>query len=59
MGFLKLLGRLGDLQQLAPSAEPPFFFSQIGKHVSGRGRAALPRGVSRRLHRQRGVRAAE
>jgi glycolate oxidase iron-sulfur subunit len=28
---LKLLGRLGDLAQLAPSAEPPFFFRQIGK----------------------------
>jgi glycolate oxidase iron-sulfur subunit len=31
MGQLKLLGRLGDLMQLAPSAEPPFFFSQIGR----------------------------
>jgi glycolate oxidase iron-sulfur subunit len=31
MGFLKLLGRLGDLEQLTPSAEPPFFFSQIGR----------------------------
>ena len=31
MGQLKLLGRLGDLQQLTPSAEPPFFFSQIGR----------------------------
>ena len=31
LGQLKLLGRLGDLQQLAPSAEPPFFFSQIGR----------------------------
>ena len=31
MGHLKLLGRLGDLEQLAPSAEPPFFFSQIGR----------------------------
>jgi glycolate oxidase iron-sulfur subunit len=28
---LKLLGRLGELQQLTPSAEPPFFFSQIGR----------------------------
>lgn len=27
---LRLLGRLGDLAQLAPSAEPPFFFDQIG-----------------------------
>jgi glycolate oxidase iron-sulfur subunit len=31
LGFLKLLGRLGDLEQLAPAADPPFFFSQIGK----------------------------
>jgi glycolate oxidase iron-sulfur subunit len=31
LGFLKLLGSLGDLEQLAPSAEPPFFFSQIGR----------------------------
>jgi glycolate oxidase iron-sulfur subunit len=31
LGFLKLLGRLGDLEQLAPSAEPPFFFSQAGR----------------------------
>lgn len=28
---MKLLGRLGELQQLTPSAEPPFFFSQIGR----------------------------
>ena len=31
LGFLKLLGRLGDLEQLAPSAEPPFFFGQVGR----------------------------
>ena len=31
MGFLKMLGRLGDLEQLAPSADPPFFFSQLGR----------------------------
>lgn len=31
MGFLKLLGRLGDLEQLSPSADPPFFFSQVGR----------------------------
>ena len=37
MGFLKLLGRLGDLEQLAPSAEPPFFFSQIGKTFPAEG----------------------
>ena len=26
-----LAGKLGDLAQLAPSADPPFFFSQVGK----------------------------
>jgi glycolate oxidase iron-sulfur subunit len=31
LGQLKLFGLLGDLQQLTPSAEPPFFFSQIGR----------------------------
>jgi glycolate oxidase iron-sulfur subunit len=31
LAALKLLGRLGDLAQLAPSAEPPFFFSRIGR----------------------------
>jgi glycolate oxidase iron-sulfur subunit len=31
LGQMKLLGRLSDLQQLTPSAEPPFFFSQIGR----------------------------
>ena len=31
LGQLKLLGRMGDLQHLTPSAEPPFFFSQIGR----------------------------
>jgi glycolate oxidase iron-sulfur subunit len=31
LGQMKLLGRMGDLQQLTPSAEPPFFFSQIGR----------------------------
>jgi glycolate oxidase iron-sulfur subunit len=35
---LKLLGRLGDWIQLAPSAEPPFFFSQIGKTFPAEGR---------------------
>ena len=37
MGQLKLLGRLGDLQQLTPSAEPPFFFSQIGRTFPAEG----------------------
>jgi glycolate oxidase iron-sulfur subunit len=31
MGRMKLLGKLGDLAELAPSAEPPFFFSQVGR----------------------------
>ena len=31
LGFLKLLGKLGDLEALAPPAEPPFFFNKIGR----------------------------
>jgi len=31
LGLMKMLGRAGDVAQLAPSADPPFFFSQIGK----------------------------
>jgi glycolate oxidase iron-sulfur subunit len=31
LGFCHLGGRLGEIAQLAPSAELPFFFSQIGK----------------------------
>ena len=38
MGFLKLLGRLGDLEQISPSADPPFFFSQIGRTFPAEGR---------------------
>jgi len=34
---LKLLGRLGDLAQLTPSAEPPFFFDQIGRTFAPQG----------------------
>jgi glycolate oxidase iron-sulfur subunit len=34
---LKLLGRMGDLAQLAPTAEPPFFFSQIGRTFPAHG----------------------
>jgi len=37
MGLLKLLGKAGELEQLAPQAEPPFFFSQIGKTFPARG----------------------
>ena len=38
LGFLKLLGRLGKLESLAPSAEPPFFFSQIGRTFPPEGK---------------------
>ncbi len=38
LGQLKMLGRLGDLQQLTPSAEPPFFFSQIGRTFPPEGK---------------------
>jgi glycolate dehydrogenase iron-sulfur subunit len=37
MGSLKMLGKLGDLAQLAPSADPPFFFSQIGRTFPAEG----------------------
>lgn len=37
LGFLKLLGRLGEVEQLAPAAEPPFFFSQIGRTFPPQG----------------------
>src|SRR5690349_18880263 len=36
-GLWKLLGKLGRLEQLAPRAEPPFFFSQIGKTFPAEG----------------------
>jgi glycolate oxidase iron-sulfur subunit len=38
LGHLKLFGLLGDLQQLTPSAEPPFFFSQIGRTFPPEGK---------------------
>ena len=37
MGVMRMIGRLGDLEQLAPSAEPPFFFSQIGRTFPAEG----------------------
>lgn len=37
VGLLKLLGPLGELEQIAPSAEPPFFFSQIGRTFPSQG----------------------
>ncbi len=30
-GFLDSLGRLGEIEQLAPTAQAPFFFNKIGK----------------------------
>ncbi len=38
LGFLKLLGKLGDVEQLAPRAEPPFFFSKIGQTFPAEGK---------------------
>lgn len=37
MGMLRLLGRFGDIIQLAPTAEPPFFFSQTGRTFPAEG----------------------
>jgi glycolate oxidase iron-sulfur subunit len=37
LGLLKMLGRLGDIAQLAPSAEIPFFFSKIGRTFPAEG----------------------
>ena len=37
LGFLKLLGGLGNIERLAPAAEPPFFFSQIGRTFPASG----------------------
>jgi len=37
VGSLRMAGTLGDLAQLAPSAEPPFFFSQIGSTFPAEG----------------------
>jgi glycolate oxidase iron-sulfur subunit len=39
LGSMKLLGALGDMAQLAPPADPPFFFDQIGKVFPAEGRA--------------------
>ena len=36
-GLLKLFGPLGDIEALAPSAEVPFFFPQIGKTFPAEG----------------------
>jgi len=37
LGFLKLLGKLGDVEGLAPPAEPPFFFGKLGKTFPAEG----------------------
>jgi glycolate oxidase iron-sulfur subunit len=37
MASMRMLGRLGDLAQLTPSAEVPFFFRQVGKTFSAEG----------------------
>jgi glycolate oxidase iron-sulfur subunit len=37
LNFFRMLGRWGDLVTLAPSAEPPFFFSQIGRTFPPQG----------------------
>jgi glycolate oxidase iron-sulfur subunit len=37
LGFFRLAGTLGEIAQLAPSAEPPFFFAQIGKTFPAEG----------------------
>jgi glycolate oxidase iron-sulfur subunit len=36
-GLLRLFGKLGSLESLAPPAESPFFFSQIGKTFPAQG----------------------
>jgi glycolate oxidase iron-sulfur subunit len=38
-GLLRLMGKMGRLEELAPPAEPPFFFSQIGKVFPAEGPA--------------------
>ena len=38
-GLWKLFGKLGRLEQLAPPAEPPFFFGKIGETFSATGPA--------------------
>jgi glycolate dehydrogenase iron-sulfur subunit len=37
MGSIGMLGKLGGLVQLSPSAEPPFFFSHIGEELPAHG----------------------
>ena len=58
-GLLDEFGDLGKAERLAPPVETPFFYDQLRPRVSGRRRAAVPRGAARRLHRERVLRAAE
>jgi len=37
MGVMKMLGRIGEIEQLSPSADPPFFFSQTGRTFPAEG----------------------
>ncbi len=37
IGSIGMLGKLGALLELAPSAEPPFFFSRIGSEFEAQG----------------------
>ena len=37
LGILKLFGRLAEIEELSPTAEPPFFFGQIGKTFPAEG----------------------
>jgi glycolate oxidase iron-sulfur subunit len=37
LASVKLAGRLGEIAQLAPSADPPFFFDQVGKTFPAEG----------------------
>jgi glycolate oxidase iron-sulfur subunit len=37
LGLFRLAGTLGDIAQLAPSADPPFFFSQVGTTYPAEG----------------------
>ena len=37
LGILKLFGRLAEVEELTPAAEPPFFFGQVGKTFPAEG----------------------
>src|SRR2546426_2471215 len=41
-GLLRLFGKLGRLESLAPPAESPFFFAQIGKTFPAEGERRYP-----------------